>query len=129
MTDPHAPGPSHPPGFRLAARLRLRRTADFERAIHDGVRLLDERMTLWALPNGTAQTRFGMMVGRRHGGAVRRNRIKRLLREAFRLTRPGLPTGLDLVCAPRAGTAATLAGFQESLQRLAGRAARRLLRP
>ncbi len=59
----------------------------------------------WAVLHGSrnevALSRLGLSVGARVGGAVERGRIKRLLREAFRLERGGLPKGLDLVVAVR----------------------------
>jgi ribonuclease P protein component len=45
--------------------------------------------------------RLGVSVSKDHGGAVRRNKLKRLLREAFRLERERLPRGLDVVLIPR----------------------------
>ena len=71
---------------------------------------------------------MGLSVSRKVGGAVVRNRWKRLLREAFRLTRPQLPAGIDLIVIPRAGTEPTLAALMESLVRLAGRLERKLER-
>ncbi|MBI4385886.1 MAG: ribonuclease P protein component, partial [Elusimicrobia bacterium] len=50
-----------------------------------------------------AQTRLGLSVSRKLGGAVRRNRIRRLLKEAFRLNRHRLEHGYDLVAYPRPG--------------------------
>ena len=91
-----------------------------------GVRLVDRRMALWGLANGLPDTRLGLAVGRRHGDAVHRNRIKRVLREAFRLCRHQLPAGLDLACAPREGADITLTGCTESLIRLAVRLSRHL---
>lgn len=107
-------------------RLRVLRQADFVRAMKQGRRAVDERMTLWAVPNGLEYSRFGLTVGRKHGGAVQRNRIKRVLREAFRMSQHELPAGYDLVCAPRAGTHADLGACRESLMHLAVRLARRL---
>ena len=91
-----------------------------------GVRVSDQRLTLWALFNQLEVSRFGLIVGRKHGNAVRRNRLKRILREAFRLTRLRLPVGLDLVCAPRVAADLNLQAARESLTRLAERASRRL---
>lgn len=48
-----------------------------------------------------SHVRLGVSVSKDHGGAVRRNKLKRLLREAFRLERHRLPAGLDLVLIPR----------------------------
>jgi len=59
---------------------------------------------------------------------VRRNRIKRLLREAFRLSQHRLPADLTLFCVPRAGADITLEECVESLTRLAARLERRLRR-
>ena len=58
-------------------------------------------MTLRILPNGLGHSRLGIVVGRRHGNAVRRNRMKRLLREAFRLNRGMLSVPCDVVIVPR----------------------------
>lgn len=72
-------------------------------------------MVVYAIANDLELNRLGLSVGRKHGGAVRRNRIKRLIREAFRLERPTLPTGLDLVVLPRAGATWTLEKTRASL--------------
>lgn len=109
---------------RFSARQRVRGRRDFARAYAAGRRLSDARITLWAAENGLNYARLGLAVGRRHGGASRRNRLKRVLREAFRLSQHDLPVGLDLICVPRPGGDITLAGCVESLTRLAARLAR-----
>jgi ribonuclease P protein component len=55
-----------------------------------------------AAENRLAFTRLGLSVGKRVGGAVRRNKIKRILREAFRKNRDRLPAGIDLVVVAEA---------------------------
>ena len=57
--------------------------------------------------NGRPISRLGITVSRKVGKAVVRNRVKRLVREAFRRNREALPTGLDLVFVARAGKPAT----------------------
>ncbi len=68
-------------------------------------------------------TRFGLSVSRKHGNAVRRSRLKRLMREAFRLQQHELPRGLDLVLIPRLGGDPSLSDLRRSLQDLADRLA------
>lgn len=115
---------SAPRGFSFPSRLRLRRRAEFQRVMDLGKRAGDQRLQIWALPNNLSHPRLGLVVGRQHGNALRRNRIKRILREAFRLSREDLPAGLDFACAPRAGASIEL---QEAIESLAG-IARRLAR-
>ena len=125
---PMAEPSEQPDRLKFPTRLRVRRRREFERTFADGLRLTDARITLWAIRNGLAYPRLGLIVGRKHGNAVRRNRIKRLLREAFRLSRPRLPAGLDLLCAPRRGADINLDGCAESLLRLSARLERQFRR-
>ncbi len=106
------PGPGN---LRFRSRFRLRRHGEFQHLMKQGKRAGDHRLQIWALPNNLEYSRFGLIVGRRHGNAVRRNRLKRVLREAFRLSRAKLPSGLDIACAPRAGVKIELQETIESL--------------
>ena len=72
---------------------------------------------VFAKPNGLKQSRLGLSVPRRVGTAVARNRIKRLLREAFRLNQHELPGGYDIVVTVRPHVPATLEAYQRLLER------------
>ena len=78
---------------------RLRSTAQFRAVYRERARAGDGRLVAYARAGGDT-TRLGLSVGRRCGNAVQRNRIKRLLREAFRRLRPDLPAGYDIVLVP-----------------------------
>ena len=107
--------------FRFPADLRLKRSEDFQRVYDNGRRVGDAFLLLFALPRSAGGTRAGFSVSRKHGNAVRRNRLKRLLREAFRLNRQQLPAGYDFVIVPRQRDDFSLEDFGRSLRMLAGR--------
>jgi ribonuclease P protein component len=105
---------------------RLRRPADFRRAFDRKRSVSDERLIVYACENGLPHNRLGRSVSRKFGPAVVRNRLRRLYREAFRLTKADLPTGLDLVLIPRGTVIPTLDELKQSLTKLVPQAARRL---
>jgi len=110
-------------GYKAGKRSRLRRRADIDAMFASGVSARDRLATLMARPNGLPHSRMGVGISKRHGNAVQRNRIKRLCREAMRLSRPELPAGWDFMLLPRAGTRLTLAGLRKSVLSLGGRVA------
>ena len=113
---------------RFLRKHRIRRRGDFQRAFRRRASASDRRLLIFGHENGLGHPRLGLSVSRKVGGAVVRNRWKRMIREAFRLSRPKLPQGIDLVVIPRPGAEPELAGLIESLTALASRVASRLER-
>jgi len=85
---------------RLGPRERILRTRDFRAVYRARARAGDGRIVAYARASGRDVTRLGVSVGKRCGGAVERNRIKRLLREVFRQARCDLAPGYDVVLVP-----------------------------
>ena len=106
----------------------IRSRLDFARVYEQGSRLSDAVLLLTAARNDEPQTRIGLSVSKRCGNAVHRNRWKRLIREAFRLNRAEMPSGLDLIVQPRTGTGTEpdALAVQRSLATLVKRVAKRL---
>jgi ribonuclease P protein component len=83
---------------------RLSRSADFERVYRKGRSQGNRHLVLYSFPREDAPAdgpRLGVSVSRKVGGAVQRNRVKRLLREAFRARAGELPPGHDYVVVAR----------------------------
>jgi ribonuclease P protein component len=82
---------------RLPRCCRLTARRQFVEVYEKGRRASCPSFILFGLPNDRALLRLGLTVSRRVGGAVSRNRAKRLLREIFRQRRGDRPVAMDLV--------------------------------
>jgi ribonuclease P protein component len=103
--------------FRITRGPEIRAVLDAKKSVADTLYIL------YALPNTLEHPRLVFLVGKKHGNSPRRNRIKRLLREAFRLSRVRLPPDLDLALIPRVrAETPSLDETMRSLISLAGQA-------
>jgi ribonuclease P protein component len=114
------------PSYRFRPREHLRRGADFRRVYERRRSVSNEWLIVYACENGLDYLRLGLSVSRKVGNAVRRNRLRRLYREGFRLSRHQMPSGMDLVLIPRRPEPPTLEELTDALPRLVRQAARKL---
>ncbi len=98
--------------------------AQFSRAYNRGARARGPILQVVLFEHGEAHTRLGLSVGKRiWKSAVKRNRVRRIFREAFRLEYPSLPPGCDLVMIPSvAGLDPDIEETRRELVRLAKKA-------
>lgn len=115
------------PGREGRKRGRLSRSGDFDRAYRDGRSHANRHVVLYAFPRSAEEAgrevRLGISVGRKVGGAVERNKVKRAIREAFWSLAESLPEGHDFVLVGRSGVADLVeregsAGLREPIREL-----------
>jgi ribonuclease P protein component len=88
-------------------------------AVYDRRRSVsDDRLIIYGRENGLEYNRVGLSVSKKYGKAVQRNRLKRLYREAYRLSKPELSKGFDLIFIPRSSNEPTLDLLLQSLKKL-----------
>jgi ribonuclease P protein component len=89
-------------GAKRVKRGRLSRSAEFERVYRSNTSHGNRYLVLYAFPREDEQgVRLGLTVPKKVGGAVERNRVKRLLREAFDREGTGIPANQDVVIKAR----------------------------
>jgi ribonuclease P protein component len=104
--------------YTLPRSHRLRSRADFHAIFDARIRESRGPLTIFAAPNRLSFPRIGIQTPVRVGTAPRRNRIKRMLREAFRLMQHDLPRGYDVVIVVRPHEPLILAEYQRILSAL-----------
>jgi ribonuclease P protein component len=112
--------------LRFRKREHLLRPAEFTRVYERRCSARADCLSVHACPNELGFTRVGFSVSRKVGIAVLRNRLKRLYREAFRLSRDQLPKGFDFVLIPRGEVEPSLATIRAMLIALTAQLAKRL---
>ncbi len=117
MTRPHA----------FPRRLRLVRENDFKKVFSEGARARGTSLLVVVRENGLPDSRLGLSVGKSiWKSAVKRNRVRRVFREAFRLSRHELPIGIDVVMIPAVPKLVpVLSIVSRELVELAGKAVRK----
>jgi ribonuclease P protein component len=110
--------------LNLPRETRLVRRSEYDAVYREGRRRSSREFTVFLRPNGLDISRFGWSIKKALGNAVRRNRIRRRLREILRLHRQEIAPGWDMVIHPRssAATAEFLALTQELLKAMPSRA-------
>jgi ribonuclease P protein component len=87
------------PNPQMAPNGKLRNTSDFRRVVQGGERFSGKRVTMYWIPS--AESRVGFVARREVGGAVVRNRVRRVLREAWRQVGPSVGRPIDVVFVAR----------------------------
>lgn len=109
--------------FSFPRSRRVVRKRDFDAVFQGGVRTSSGVLVVRGRPNGLAHCRLGLAVPRRLGRAVVRNRMRRGIREAFRLIQAQLETtdvGYDVVVSPRPHDPLPTSEYGEHLMRAIG---------
>ena len=92
---------------------RLKKEKDFDLVFKKGKKIFSKFLTLIYLPS--EELKIGIAVGKKHGGSVKRNRIKRLLRESIRSFTPKISQNFFFVIIPKVTDEYSLENFKRDL--------------
>lgn len=111
--------------FNFTKDQRIRKKTEFEAVFARRQRAFDGPIGVYVAPNQQAHSRLGISMSRKVGTAPRRNRIKRMLRESFRLQQHELPAGWDIVVVPKPHEPMNLEAYNDTFLRAVGSAVRK----
>ena len=115
---------SHAPN-RFPKAYRLLKRPEFQRTFAARHSVADQCLVIYGVPNELPHSRLGLVVSKKVGNAVVRNRWKRCIREAFRTQTSNLPPGWDFVVLPKRGAHPISASVARSVHQLTKRLAKR----
>ena len=103
----------------------IKENSDFQKVMKNGKWYTSECLTVYILSNNLNSNRIGVAVGKKAGKSVVRNRIKRLIRESYRLNESAINQGIDIIIVWRSSTESskiTFENIQTSLLKCLNRA-------
>lgn len=104
---------------RFTKKERLLKRKEFQEVFDKGKVFGNDQIKIYALLNNGIVSRLGLVVGRKFGNAPRRNRFKRIFREAYRLNKRLLDNGVDMIIIPRPGlTELTLKAVEDNFRKI-----------
>ena len=89
----------------------LKSNRDFQKVYKSGKSFANKYLVMYVLENGTDSNRLGISVSKKVGNSVVRHRVKRLIKESYRLHEGIFNSGLDIVIVARPGAATV--GYKE----------------
>ncbi len=107
--------------FGFGRALRLRGQTAFKKVHQGRLRRESGVLLVYAIPNERSFSRIGLAVNRRVGNAIRRNQIKRRIREAFRIHRHDWPLGYDWMVVVRPHQPHSIESYADTLQEITRR--------
>ena len=97
----------------------LKNTREFQRVVEHGDRKTLRTITVYMLSTRSEETRIGISISKRIGSSVKRNKLKRRMREAIKANAPLLPAGTDIVIVARRGSSeASYKEIEEDIKQL-----------
>ena len=109
----------------FAKEQRIRKKTEFDAVFARRQRAFEGPIGVYVAPNQQPHSRLGISMSRKLGIAAQRNRIKRLLRESFRLQQHDLPAGWDIVVVPKPHDLMGLEAYMAILSKAVGNAVRK----